>query len=580
MDADRPEPLQVGATFLQKYEVKALLGKGGYAYVYECLEPFLNRTVAIKVIRAAREHGRDLTKRARAEARVLAHLTHENLVQLYDAGIADGLIYLVMEKLDGRTLRDVLRDLRCLTPIETLHIAFQVAAGMQAAHREDIIHRDLKPENIFILPGNRVKVLDFGIAKFLGYQTTQKDVLQGTVLYMSPEHLQGTGVTARSDVFALGTILYECLYCHPLAVRGLPPTLQQAAWAQMSSLPPLLSDMDPSIPPELANFVQRAIVKLPEQRYAGMADLREAARQVLQRLAESARRSGSVLRLRDLSCASGTEAAPGREQRGWEQLRATTLRVSRPSFADDSAPDAALAQAAIEGALDRRSENEERRSTSPDTFMITVPGLTAANGASRRGPSAADSIALAPTRTRPVIAKANRSGTVPPVSGSLDGAVISKLSSLNWSAAALGAAFGIAFVLALKLTEKFSIRNAASADPISVLQTSASAELPPLPPSLPEASVRLPATAHALESAASSGPAAAPAPAAAPPRAAPVTTAPRARTVTPKKAAAGPRKAPQETQIEWPNFIDDDEPTPPAQPKTGGSKQPVRQTIF
>jgi serine/threonine-protein kinase len=295
--------LQPGEPFLGKYEVRALLGKGGHAFVYECFDPFLDRSVAIKVIKSPREVGHDLGKRAQGEARVLARLDHKNLVRVLDAGVSGGLVYLVMEKLEGRTLRQALIEHGRLNVLETLTIAIQVAAGMEAAHAAGAIHRDLKPENIFILPGNAVKVLDFGVAKVmgLGAQTTQKDMLQGTVLYMSPEYLQGFGVTPRSDVFALGTILFEALYCHPLTLSGAVPSAKEAVWMQLASVPPSLDTLDPRIPRYVAKLVGRAIVKVAEQRCPSMRELREAAETALARLKEESSASGTALAARDLS---------------------------------------------------------------------------------------------------------------------------------------------------------------------------------------------------------------------------------------------------------------------------------------
>lgn len=282
---DSAGPLHSGDVFLGKLEVRALLGKGGHAWVYECFDRFLKRTVAVKVIKTLREVGRDLGRRAQAEAVVLASMTHPNLVRVIDAGISDGLVYIVMEKLDGRTLRHALMSTGRLSVREALMITLQIADGMQAAHDHGVIHRDLKPENIFIEAPNRVKVLDFGIAKVLGgtQVTTQKDRLQGTVFYMSPEQLQGLTATPASDVFALGTMLFEMLYAHPLTLGGALPNNEHVAWMQLYRDPPRLETLDPGIPRYLGKLVGRAIVKLPEERYQTMRELREAAFQALER---------------------------------------------------------------------------------------------------------------------------------------------------------------------------------------------------------------------------------------------------------------------------------------------------------
>jgi serine/threonine-protein kinase len=334
MDSAKPGPLHLGDTFLGKYEIRSLLGRGGHAFVYEAYDPFLDRSVALKVIKSPKDAGRDLGKRARAEAQVLSRADHKNLVKVLDAGIADGLVYLIMEKLEGRTLRDTLTDLHRLSVAEALVVGLQVAEGMEVAHREQVIHRDLKPENIFIEAGNALKVLDFGIAKVLGIgghrpETTEKDLLQGTVLYMSPEHLQGFGVTAKSDIYALGTILFEALYAHPLAVGEKPAGLQEAAWMQIAKVPPMLDELDPAIPHHVAKLVQRAIVKMPDQRYATMRDFRQAISNALTRLKEEPQAQPHGLVLRDLSGAR-PRPAPNEPQAGpRDTVRAAPVLTSQ-----------------------------------------------------------------------------------------------------------------------------------------------------------------------------------------------------------------------------------------------------------
>ncbi|HEY3493757.1 MAG TPA: serine/threonine-protein kinase, partial [Polyangiaceae bacterium] len=158
------EPFKPGDRFL-KYEIGKLLGKGGHAFVYEANHLFLRRTDAIKIIRSPRESGRDLAQRAEAEAQVLARLEHANIVKVFDAGgTDDGLVYIVMERLVGRTLRDVLGELNRLTPAEALLVAEQIARAVDAAHKAGIIHRDLKPANVMIDRDGRVLVMDFGLA--------------------------------------------------------------------------------------------------------------------------------------------------------------------------------------------------------------------------------------------------------------------------------------------------------------------------------------------------------------------------------------------------------------------------------
>lgn len=300
MEPVRLGPLTIGDHFLDKYEVRRVIGSGGHAFVYECFDMFLSRVVAIKVIKSSLDSAANIHARARTEAQLLVRIDHPNLVKVIDAGAWQGLVYIVMEYLDGRNLREVLREVGRLSVAEALAIGCEVAGGMAYAHGKQVIHRDLKPENIFILAHNAAKVLDFGIAKVRGLdgldpKTTQPDMVQGTWLYMSPEHLQGHPVTERSDIFALGTMLFESLYMHPLRVGEEPVGRDQAAWMQMFKVPPLLSDLDPSIPRYVAKVIHRALLKVPGERYANMAEVRDAFLGALKRHLQEDAPSGLVV---------------------------------------------------------------------------------------------------------------------------------------------------------------------------------------------------------------------------------------------------------------------------------------------
>jgi len=252
-------------------------------------------------------------------------------VKVYDAGATDdGLVYLVMEKLEGRTLREVYQNLGQLTVVEALEIAQQICQGVHAAHQLGVIHRDLKPENVFVQSGNRVKVLDFGISKVMGYgahDTTQRHVLHGTVLYMSPEHLQGYGVTRKSDVFAVGTLLYEGLYMHPALLwpeARNAKDVREVIRVQLSETPPMLHEVDQRIFRHVARFVHRAILKAAEQRYESMADMLEAARASWERLEAEQGRDFMVQWRRDLSRA----AKAGAHQQPQRDTVAAAMRFS------------------------------------------------------------------------------------------------------------------------------------------------------------------------------------------------------------------------------------------------------------
>lgn len=282
------EALTVGDVFLSKYEIRGLIGKGGQAAVYHGYDGYLDREVAIKVMANPPDSKRDHIRRAQLEARVLCKLQHTNIVHIYDAGATDtGLIYIIMELLRGLTLREVLKEHHKLGVLEALLICAQVADGVEVAHGQQVIHRDLKPENIFVLQDNAVKVLDFGIAKFLALSgiTTQQDMLQGTMWYISPEHLQGVGVTARSDIYALGSILYEAIAGTPPCLMNLQEiTTQSVAWSQISRMPPQLDTLMPAVPEYVGSLIQRMLLKDWTKRQTSMAEVSEALRDACNRL--------------------------------------------------------------------------------------------------------------------------------------------------------------------------------------------------------------------------------------------------------------------------------------------------------
>jgi serine/threonine protein kinase len=289
-------PLRIGSRFQGKYEIVGHLGSGGQAWVYRGLHLVTRREVAIKVIHSPYGVTREMRERGEKEARALGLLNHPNVVAMHDAGITDdGIFFIVMELLRGRSLRATLLAHPRLEIEEVLALAIQAGEALQVAHGHGIIHRDFKPDNTFLVQGNVLKVIDFGIAKILGEIgfTTRKEVVLGSILYMSPEQAQGHTLTPRSDICALGLIMYEALIGkHPtllvfereLLQKHEPyrkPTILDIPPLQVFRLPPMLSDLDPSIPLYIAQVVQRALAKKAEQRFATMAAFVESMRECL-----------------------------------------------------------------------------------------------------------------------------------------------------------------------------------------------------------------------------------------------------------------------------------------------------------
>jgi Tol biopolymer transport system component len=267
-----PPRLDAG-TRLGPYIIEAQLGAGGMGQVYRARDTRLNRDVAIKIVAPHLQQHRASRKRLEREARVIASLSHPNVVAVYDIGDHDGLLYLVTELLTGRTLREMLAA-GALGEQPIIDIATQVARGLSAAHARQIVHRDLKPENLFVTNDGVVKILDFGLAKPRPHErerqpdtVTSPHAVLGTIGYMSPEQLTGDDVDGRSDLFSLGAVLYEAATGTPAFVGG---SRSEIAAAILSSSLPVA--FPPGISPALAQTIKRCLGRLPADRYQSAAD--------------------------------------------------------------------------------------------------------------------------------------------------------------------------------------------------------------------------------------------------------------------------------------------------------------------
>jgi len=232
-------PLTAG-TRLGPYEILAPLGAGGMGEVYRARDPRLNRDVAIKVLPERLAHDRQALARFESEAKAVAALSHPNILAIFDVGADQGVSYAVTELLEGETLRSCLR--RAALPWrKAVEMGIAIADGLAAAHSKGIVHRDLKPENLFLTSDGRVKILDFGLARWMPSKTsepaeiptlTQENMVLGTVGYMSPEQVRGEPADTRSDIFSLGCVLYEMASGRRAFSRGP----RQKPWRRSSRL--------------------------------------------------------------------------------------------------------------------------------------------------------------------------------------------------------------------------------------------------------------------------------------------------------------------------------------------------------
>jgi len=264
---------------LGPYEVLAPIGAGGMGEVYRAKDPRLGRDVAIKILPASLSNDPDRLKRFEQEARAAGVLNHPNVTIVYDIGQHDGAPYVAQELLEGETLRAELSGGR-FSPRKAIDYGIQIAQGLAAAHEKGIVHRDLKPENLFVTNDGRVKILDFGLAKLTQAESsgqttnlptaTEPGVVMGTLGYMSPEQIKAKPADARSDIFALGAILYEML-SGQRAFRG--DSAGETMAAILKEDPPDLSVTNQSISPGVERIVRHCLEKNPERRFQAAGDV-------------------------------------------------------------------------------------------------------------------------------------------------------------------------------------------------------------------------------------------------------------------------------------------------------------------
>ncbi|MET9253603.1 Stk1 family PASTA domain-containing Ser/Thr kinase [Streptomyces sp. NPDC048182] len=268
------EPRRLGG----RYELGQVLGRGGMAEVYLAHDTRLGRTVAVKTLRADLARDPSFQARFRREAQSAASLNHPAIVAVYDTGedYIDGVSipYIVMEYVDGSTLRELLHSGRKLLPERTLEMTIGILQALEYSHRAGIVHRDIKPANVMLTRNGQVKVMDFGIARAMGdsgMTMTQTAAVIGTAQYLSPEQAKGEQVDARSDLYSTGCLLYELLTVRPPFVGDSPVAV---AYQHVREEPQAPSVFDPEITPEMDAIVLKALVKDPDYRYQSADEMR------------------------------------------------------------------------------------------------------------------------------------------------------------------------------------------------------------------------------------------------------------------------------------------------------------------
>jgi len=263
-----------------RYEIVGELGRGAMGVVYKAVDPVIGRTVAVKTIRLS-EEGTGLSRpelltRFQTEARAAGLLTHPNIVVVFDAGEEDGLYYITMELVEGKSLQALLDDGHGFPLPRTLRIMEQTCSALQFAHERNVIHRDIKPANLMLTADDTVKVTDFGTAKILQFGTVQQTAhVMGTPSYMSPEQVKGRAVDGRSDIFSLGVMLYEMVTGEkPFPGQNITTVIYKIV--NEDPVPP--RQINPSIHPGISAIVMRALEKEPDQRYQNCREMLEDLR--------------------------------------------------------------------------------------------------------------------------------------------------------------------------------------------------------------------------------------------------------------------------------------------------------------
>ena len=264
-----------------KYEVVAKIGQGAMGEVFRAHDPVLNRDVAIKRISAGLDTDEMVRKRFEREAQSAANLSHPNIITVYELGKDGEQLFMAMELLDGIDLKHALTG-RKMSLDEKLGVMEQICEGLAFAHAHEIVHRDLKPANIHILPSGKVKIMDFGLARLSSSEMTTTGMVMGTPHYMSPEQVRGAKADARSDIFALGCVLYEIL-------TGRKPfdaeSMHAVLFKIMQEEPVPLHEAAPGTPEALVQVVERSLAKDPAERFENAGEMLAGIRQARQAVA-------------------------------------------------------------------------------------------------------------------------------------------------------------------------------------------------------------------------------------------------------------------------------------------------------
>lgn len=260
-----------GQKINDRYQIIRTIGEGGMANVYLAHDLILDRNVAVKILRGDLADDEKFVRRFQREAIAASSLSHPNIVEMYDVGEDDGKYYIVMEYVEGRTLKSLIKKRGGLTLPEVIDIMTQLTSAIACAHDSNIIHRDIKPQNVLIKEDGIVKITDFGIAMALNSnELTQTNSVMGSVHYLPPEQANGTGATVKSDIYSLGIVMFELL-TGQLPFKG--DNAVEIAIKQMKNQIPSVCNINPLIPQSIENIILKACAKNPKNRYKNVVEM-------------------------------------------------------------------------------------------------------------------------------------------------------------------------------------------------------------------------------------------------------------------------------------------------------------------
>lgn len=255
----------------ERYQIARMIGEGGMANVYLAVDTILERKVAVKILRGDLADDEKFVRRFQREAISASSLSHPNIVEMYDVGEDNGKYFIVMEYLEGKTLKNLIKRRGALTVHEVIDIMKQLLSAISHAHASYIIHRDIKPQNVLILDDGTVKITDFGIAMALNSnELTQTNSVMGSVHYLPPEQANGSGATIKSDIYSLGILMYELL-TGKIPFKG--ENAVEIAIKQMKEQIPSVCKINPETPQSLENIILKACAKNPKNRYETVTEM-------------------------------------------------------------------------------------------------------------------------------------------------------------------------------------------------------------------------------------------------------------------------------------------------------------------